>query len=54
MCIGADSMATDATVANTVDLVKYLMSKYGIGIEKVVRHYDVSHKSCPNSFVPNS
>lgn len=54
MCIGADSMPTDATVANTVDLVKYLMSKYGIGIENVVRHYDASHKSCPNSFVSNS
>lgn len=54
MCLGSDGNPTDATVTNTIDLVKYLMSKYGIGIDKVVRHYDASRKSCPGSVMSNS
>jgi len=54
MCIGSDSMPTDATANNTIDLVKLLMNKYGIGIDNVVRHYDASRKSCPNSFMANN
>ena len=53
MCIGSDSMPTDATINNTIDLVRYLMSKYGISIDNVVRHYDASHKICPNCFSTN-
>lgn len=30
-----------------IKLVKYLMEKYNIPIENVVRHYDASRKSCP-------
>lgn len=50
MCIDYNGMPTDATVNNTIDLVKVLMNKYGIGIDNVVRHYDASRKQCPNSF----
>lgn len=32
---------------NTVFLVKHLMKKYNIPLERVVRHYDASRKSCP-------
>ena len=39
------------TVANAINLVKYLMKKYNIPIENVVRHYDVTHKNCPAPFV---
>lgn len=37
----------DKTVANAVELVKYLMSKYNISASNVIRHYDVSCKLCP-------
>lgn len=37
------------TYNNAVALVKYLMSKYGIPAENVIRHYDVSRKLCPQA-----
>lgn len=42
------------TVDATVELVKYLMEKYNIPVENVVRHYDVTHKSCPRPYVINT
>lgn len=54
MCIGYDNIPTEATVANTIDLVKYLMNKYNIGTDNVVRHYDASRKCCPNCFSENN
>lgn len=39
------------TVANAVQLVRSLMAQYGIGIDHVVRHYDVTGKVCPDPFV---
>ena len=41
------------TVNNTVALVRYLMNKYNIPIENVIRHYDVWGKICPAPFVNN-
>lgn len=41
----------DKTVDNTVDLVKWLMKKYNIDIDHVVRHYDVCWKRCPEPWV---
>ncbi len=41
------------TIQNTIELVQMLMKQYGIDIEHVVRHYDVTHKVCPASFVEN-
>lgn len=38
---------TDAALNNTVKLVKILMKKYNIPINRVVRHYDISGKLCP-------
>ena len=38
---------TDASLENAVKLSKYLMKKYNIPIERVIRHYDASRKSCP-------
>ena len=38
---------TDATLENAVKLSKYLMKKYNIPIDRVIRHYDASRKSCP-------
>lgn len=53
MCINSDGDFTK-TYKNTIDLVKYLMGKYNISIDRVVRHYDASRKSCPNSWFKNN
>ena len=42
---------TDKTIENTQDLIVYLMEKYNIKEENVIRHYDVTHKICPAPFV---
>lgn len=44
----------DSTVQNTVELVRHLMKKYNIPIERVIRHYDVTGKNCPAPYVDES
>lgn len=46
MCSTGGKIA-DATISQTVELTKYLMQKYGIASDHVVRHYDVCSKQCP-------
>lgn len=41
-------------VAKAVELTKYLMDKYNIGVDNVVRHYDITHKNCPAPMVENN
>ena len=41
----------EATVSNTVALVKERMEKYQIPLDHVLRHYDVTGKWCPEPFV---
>lgn len=41
----------EQTITNTVELVKELMKKYNIPIERVCRHYDVTGKICPEPYV---
>lgn len=43
----------DNTIKSAIQLTKELMKKYNIPIENVIRHYDVTHKICPNPFVYN-
>jgi len=43
-----------ATVATTIELTKYLMNKYGIPASNVLRHYDITGKTCPNPYVYNT
>lgn len=43
-----------AVEKNTAELVRYLMDKYNIDIDHVVRHYDVTLKDCPKTFLDNS
>lgn len=38
---------TDKTVENTAKLVQWLMKKYDIPTSRVIRHWDVTGKSCP-------
>jgi hypothetical protein len=46
MC-GTNGDISNETESNTIELVKYLMDKYRIDIDHVVRHYDASRKICP-------
>lgn len=41
----------DKVVENTISLVKELINKYHIPVFNIVRHYDVTHKQCPEPFV---
>ena len=41
------------TVQSTIELVRYLMGKYHIPADHVIRHYDVTGKICPNPYVYN-
>ena len=41
----------EKTIANAIELTKYLMEKYDIKVENVIRHYDVTGKICPKPFV---
>ena len=44
-------MATEQTLANSIELGKMLMAKYAIPLERVVRHFDVTGKYCPAYFM---
>ncbi len=44
----------DATVEAAVELTRYLMEKYHIPKENVLRHYDVTGKVCPAPYVHNA
>lgn len=38
---------TDETIDSTIKLTKYLMKKYNVPVNNVIRHYDVTGKLCP-------
>lgn len=42
------------TVRHAQALVRMLMERYGIPAENVLRHYDVTHKTCPVPFVEHA
>ena len=41
----------DKTVENAEKLIRYLMDKHNIPIERVIRHFDVTGKNCPAPFI---
>lgn len=41
----------NSVIDNAIDLTKYLMDKYNIPSNNVIRHYDVTGKACPEPFV---
>lgn len=41
------------TLENAIQLTRELMKKYNIPIENVIRHFDVTGKSCPAYFTDN-
>lgn len=54
MCGTDNGRISEKTVENTLELTKYLMKKYGIDKDHVVRHFDASRKNCPSAFSPNN
>lgn len=42
---------SDATYATLVHLTAWLMGRHGLGIDGVIRHYDVTGKACPKYYV---
>ena len=56
MCSDVDKktgkyILTPDTVKNAVEVVKWLMDKYNVPPERVIRHYDVCGKLCPEPWV---
>lgn len=49
--VGGKYTITPQTVDRAVELVRYLMAKYDIDVDHVVRHYDVTGKLCPEPWV---
>ena len=44
----------EKTIENTAELIKQLMSRYGIPINNIIRHYDVTGKLCPEPYIDNA
>ena len=52
MCLwDKDGNIREKTVDNAVELAKWLMNTYGIPVENVIRHWDVTGKACPKPFI---
>lgn len=43
----------EETVKNAAELVRYLMARHHVPVLRVCRHYDVTHKECPEPWVRN-
>lgn len=43
----------DETVRNAAELVRYLMARHHVPLSRICRHYDVTHKDCPEPWVRN-
>ncbi|MFT4107870.1 MAG: N-acetylmuramoyl-L-alanine amidase [Lacrimispora sp.] len=43
----------EATVQSAIELTRELMAKYNVPADRVIRHYDVTGKICPNPYVYN-
>lgn len=54
MCCKKDSNGnlyiSDKTIERTAKLVKWIMQSYGIPASHVIRHFDVTGKSCPGGY----
>ena len=42
---------SDATYKALIELLAYLCAKYQFGTDSIIRHYDVTGKSCPKYYV---
>jgi hypothetical protein len=53
ICVNADGNYEKA-VTNALEQVRLLMTRFGIDLAHVVRHYDASRKTCPNTMIENN
>lgn len=53
ICINSDSNYNQA-VKNANELIKNLMIKFNIPVDRVVRHFDATGKPCPNTMKANN
>ena len=53
MCQNTTTTVSNATIANVTLLVQFLMNKYNIPKENVIRHWDVVNKKCPSMYIDN-
>lgn len=53
ICINSDGNYAKA-YQNAVELAAYLLKTLGLGMDRLVRHYDASRKMCPNSMSGNN
>lgn len=52
VCLDGDIPYTEAEISYLTDLVQYLMQRFDVPAENVVRHYDASRKACPYWYTP--
>ena len=45
---------TEATIQRAIELCLYLMNKYNIDSNHVIRHFDVTGKQCPAYWIENA
>lgn len=48
-----DGKFNDATYNSLVELCADICNRYGLGIDAIIRHYDVTGKECPRYYVRN-
>lgn len=53
MCVNSDGI-WEQTKDKSVDLAAYLLFKHGLGIERLIRHFDVTGKDCPRMYINNA
>lgn len=53
-CCHPDSTGkfTEATERSLAELCAYLLEKFGLGVDDIIRHYDVTGKQCPLYWSP--
>jgi N-acetylmuramoyl-L-alanine amidase CwlA len=47
----SDWYISEKTLSRAASLISFLMKKYSIDLNHVIRHYDVTHKLCPRPLV---
>lgn len=48
----ASGKFTEATEQSLAELCAYLIEKFGLGVDDIIRHYDVTGKACPLYWSP--
>ena len=43
----------EATYQSLEELTAYLCNRFGLSVDQVIRHYDVTGKDCPRYYVQN-